>query len=283
MVERPVRPARYGPTRHADHPRRPEPPRACRGTARPGGGAAVRHRLHRGRLPGRPGPGEGREQTAVPRQLGHLVPLVPLDAVLRLPGRWPPPGEGRGGVAVGRDRGGEEPWRSWRSSPPTGCRPFSSSTRTPSRSSAAGSAPRRSTRCGSSSWTPRKPGAARRRADRCPQAFAGRAARTRGAAEQGLPGRGRGLPTGARALGPERPDAARRVSLLASALAQAEDAGGYRECVALATAELAGMPASPPGGRPRHPRRGLRGEGSRCARGEGAAHGRAGADGRAGR
>ncbi|MGZ6081298.1 MAG: thioredoxin family protein [Myxococcaceae bacterium] len=39
-----------------------------------------------------------------------------------------------------------------------------------------------------------------------------------------------------------------RVSLLASALAMLKTPEGYRECVALATAELAGMPASPPGG-----------------------------------
>ncbi|MGZ6131760.1 MAG: thioredoxin family protein [Myxococcaceae bacterium] len=39
-----------------------------------------------------------------------------------------------------------------------------------------------------------------------------------------------------------------RVSLLASALARLKTHEGYRECVALATAELAGMPASPPGG-----------------------------------
>lgn len=38
-----------------------------------------------------------------------------------------------------------------------------------------------------------------------------------------------------------------RVSLLASALGRLHTPEGYRECVALASAELAGMPASPPG------------------------------------
>jgi len=39
-----------------------------------------------------------------------------------------------------------------------------------------------------------------------------------------------------------------RVSLLAGALGRLRTPEGYRECVALASAELAGMPASPPGG-----------------------------------